>query len=183
MHLRRAILWILVSVLSGLGAMQGQELVQEAIANWTAAPFWQPPSPHKGKLERVTGEQGIEAAASVSAPLPFVAITPCRLMDTRNAGQPGAFGPPSLGVDATRNIPIPTHPVCTGIPATAGAYSLNITVTNTGSNPFGFLKVWPQGTTEPNVSTLNWNTGGATVANAAIVPAGTAGGITIKSGN
>jgi len=161
-------------------------MAQEAIPNWTAAPFWQPSSAHKGKMARVEGAvgvEGIEAAAAVSAPLPFVAITPCRLMDTRNAGQTGPFGPPSLGVDATRNIPVPTHPVCTGIPATAGAYSLNFTVTNTGSNPFGFLKVWPQGTTEPNVSTLNWNTGGATVANAAIVPAGTGGGITVKSGN
>jgi len=180
---------LLAGVLSGISAIQAQEISQEAIPNWTAAPFWKPASSHKGMMIRSVdgqagvGAEGIEALAVASAPLPFIAITPCRLVDTRNASQTGNFGPPSLGVDATRNIPVPTHPVCTGIPATAGAYSLNMTVTNTGANPFGFLKVWPQGQPEPNVSTLNWAAGGVTIANAAIVPAGTAGGITIKSGN
>jgi len=167
-------------------AVSAQELAQESIPNWTAAPFWQPAASLRKIERRFVGTEGVEAIespATVSAPLPFIAITPCRIMDTRNASQTGAFGPPSLGVDVSRSIPVPTHPVCTGIPATAGAYSLNMTVTNTGSNPFGFLKVWPQGAAEPNVSTLNWSSGGQTIANAAIVPAGTAGGITVKSGN
>jgi hypothetical protein len=42
----------------------------------------------------------------------------------------------------------------------------------------GFLSLYPTGTTRPVVSTLNsWN--GRVVANAAIVPAGTSGGITV----
>jgi hypothetical protein len=169
--------------------MQAQEMFQEAIPNWTAAPFWQPEAGQKGRAARRSTEraglapEGIEAAAAATAPLPFIAITPCRIMDTRNAGQTGAFGPPTLAADTSRDVPVPTHPVCTGIPATAGAYSLNITVTNTGNSPFGFLKVWPVGATEPNVSTLNWASGGVTIANAAIVPAGTAGAITVKVGN
>jgi len=123
------------------------------------------------------------AAAAVPAPMPFVAVAPCRLVDTRGNGQTGAFGPPSLGINGQRDIPIQSHPVCTGIPANAGAYSLNMTVTNTGSQPFGFLKAWPAGGAEPNVSTLNYPAPGATLANAAVVSAGTAGAISIRSGN
>ena len=178
---------LVLAAVFGFSAVQAQEPVGEAIPNWAAPPFWQPSAGGRGPgvsaEQRGVRPERIEALVATTAPLPFIAITPCRLMDTRNAGQPGAFGPPSLGVDVTRDVPVPTHPVCTGIPGTAGAYSLNITVTNTGSHPFGHIKVWPQGAVEPNVSTLNWAAGGVTVANAAIVPAGTAGGITVKSGN
>jgi hypothetical protein len=159
----------------GSGAAAAQE-----IPNWPAPPFWQgptrPSAPDRPDGERVRG--------TFSAPdrLPFVAITPCRVMDTRGGGQTGAFGPPTFAANEARNVPIPSHPVCTGIPSSAGAYSLNITVTNTGASPFGFIKAWPQGATEPNVSTLNWSSAGQTVANAAVVPASFSG-ITIRSGN
>jgi hypothetical protein len=59
------------------------------------------------------------------------------------------------------------------------AYSLNITATNT-TGP-GFFKIYPKGGTAPVVSTLNY-IAGQTVANAAIVPAGTGGGITVAAG-
>jgi hypothetical protein len=73
-----------------------------------------------------------------------------------------------------------SQPNCTGIPAGVDAYSLNFTVTNT-QGP-GFLKVYPQGGSVPlDVSTINY-VGGQTIANAAIVPAGTNGGITVIAG-
>jgi len=56
---------------------------------------------------------------------------------------------------------------------------LNITATNT-TGP-GFFKVFPQGSAAPVVSTLNY-VAGQTVANAAIVPAGTSSGITVSAG-
>jgi len=56
---------------------------------------------------------------------------------------------------------------------------LNITVTNTQGT--GFIKVYPQGGSAPVVSTLNF-VAGQTVANAAIVPAGSGGGITVVAG-
>jgi hypothetical protein len=59
------------------------------------------------------------------------------------------------------------------------AYSLNITVTNT-LGP-GFISLYPTGGSAPLVSTLNY-VGGQTIANAAIVPAGTAGAITAVAG-
>jgi len=54
------------------------------------------------------------------------------------------------------------------------AYSLNVTVVPSG--PLGYLTLWPSGETQPLVSTLNSD--GRVKADAAIVPAGTNGGIT-----
>jgi hypothetical protein len=62
------------------------------------------------------------------------------------------------------------------IPATAQAYSLNITVVPPG--PLSYITVWPTGQNQPVVSTLNDQTG-TIVANAAIVPSGTSGSINV----
>ena len=59
---------------------------------------------------------------------------------------------------------------------TPQAYSMNFTVVPVGGQPLGYLTVWPQGSQRPLVSTLN-NPTATIVANAAIVPAGTGGGI------
>jgi len=62
------------------------------------------------------------------------------------------------------------------IPSTAAAYSLNVTVVPNG--PLYYLTAWPAGATQPGVSTLNsWD--GSVVANAAIVPAGASGAISV----
>jgi hypothetical protein len=61
----------------------------------------------------------------------------------------------------------------------AGAYSFNFTVVP-GGHQVGYLSVWPSGQTQPVVSTLNDQTG-TIVANAAIVPAGTSGDISVYS--
>jgi hypothetical protein len=73
-----------------------------------------------------------------------------------------------------RSFPIPSS-TC-GIPPNSAAYSLNITVIPQGY--LGFLTTWPTGQSEPVVSTLN-SYNGQVVANAAIVPAGTNGEISI----
>jgi uncharacterized repeat protein (TIGR01451 family) len=102
--------------------------------------------------------------------LRFIPVTPCRVADTRNA--PGTFGGPSLTGGITRAFPVPSSSC--SIPTTAKAYSLNVTVV-----PHGFLDyltLWPTGTAQPFVSTLNAYDGQVT-ANAAIVPAGTSGNI------
>src|SRR5262249_18040914 len=67
-----------------------------------------------------------------------------------------------------------------GIPGTAAAYSLNMTVVPTGT--LNYLTTWPTGTAQPGVSTLNDLTG-TIVANAAIVPAGTGGSIDVFATN
>jgi 6-phosphogluconolactonase (cycloisomerase 2 family) len=104
--------------------------------------------------------------------LAFYPVAPCRLVDTRNTA--GALGGPSLVGNVTRTFPILASPC--QIPATAKAYSLNFTSVPKGS--LGFLSTWPAGQTIPLVSTLNATTGAVT-ANAAIVPSGTNGDISV----
>ena len=102
----------------------------------------------------------------------FYPVTPCRVADTRNAN--GPFGGPIMSAGSTRSFAIPAS-AC-NIPSTAVAYSLNITVVPPG--PLTYLTAWPTGAAQPYVSTLN-SYNGAVVANAAIVPAGTGGQISI----
>jgi uncharacterized repeat protein (TIGR03803 family) len=103
--------------------------------------------------------------------LQFYPVTPCRVADTRNPNGP-LGGPPLMGT-VERDFPVLSS-TC-NLPNTAVAYSLNFTAVPLAGH-LGFLTVWPQGQTRPTVSTLNDPTG-TTVANAAIVPAGTSGGI------
>jgi hypothetical protein len=106
----------------------------------------------------------------------FYPATPCRVADTRNAT--GTFGGPGLGAGGTRTFPVPSSSC--GIPSTAQGYSFNVTVVPPG--PLQYLTIWPAGQTQPNVSTLNaFN--GAVVANAAMVPAGSSGGVTVYVSN
>jgi hypothetical protein len=107
--------------------------------------------------------------------LDFYAVTPCRVADTRAAaGFPSPFGAPGLSAAQSRSFPIQSS-TC-GIPANAQAYSLNVTAMPKGN--LGLLTAWPTGQPLPNASTLNSYTG-TVVANAAIVPAGTNGAISI----
>jgi uncharacterized membrane protein len=113
----------------------------------------------------------VPAGTSASG-LEFYPLTPCRVADTRNAI--GALGGPSLAANGSRAFPVQSS-AC-GIPSTAQAYSFNVTAVPQDS--LGFLTAWPSGQTQPVVSTLN-STTGAVVANAAIVPAGSGGDVSI----
>ena len=106
-------------------------------------------------------------------PLPwrFVPVTPCRVVDTRTSA--GPLGGPALDGVSARSFHI--QGAC-GIPATAQAYSLNVTAVPQG--PLGYLTVWPAGMAQPGVSTLNsWE--GNVVANAALVSAGQNGAVSV----
>ncbi len=120
----------------------------------------------------VVDTNGYFAAPGSSGALQFYPVSPCRVVDTRNAN--GAFGGPSLGAATARSFMIPAGSC--SIPATAKAYSLNVTVVPDG--PLSYLTLWPAGATQPFVSTLN-SYNGSVVANAAIVPAGTEGGVSV----
>jgi hypothetical protein len=101
-------------------------------------------------------------AAPDSQTYQFYTLTPCRLVDTRNNQDGG-----SLQAGVKRDYLIP--PNC-DVPTSAVAYSFNVTVVPS-YGALDYLTVWPQGETQPLVSTLNDYTG-TVVANAAIVPAG-----------
>ncbi|KAA0248813.1 MAG: hypothetical protein EDX89_24485 [Acidobacteria bacterium] len=113
-------------------------------------------------------------------PEAFVPVTPCRIADTR--GVPpftGAYAGPELVAGATRSFDIFMAPTCTGIPFGATAFSLNFTVIGSpGVYQNAFLTVWPTGGSQPTVSTLNFDSGQLR-ANAAIVPAGTGGAVSV----
>jgi len=114
---------------------------------------------------------GYFAPAGSPGALSFFVAAPCRVTDTRSAGPP-------LGANVARDIGIPSSSC--GIPASAQAYSLNMTVVPPG--PLAFLSTWPAGQPQPLVSTLN-SFNGRIVANAAIVPAGTNGAISVSASN
>ena len=119
------------------------------------------------------------ALAASTQPLQFYPLTPCRVLDTRNAN--GPLGGPYLTTKQERDFPVLSSDC--NIPSSAQAYSMNFTVVPYQGQSLGYLTVWPQGGSQPVVSTLN-NLTATIVANAAIVPAGTGGGIaTYPSGN
>ncbi len=113
---------------------------------------------------------------TVPIALRFVPVTPCRVADTRNAT--GPFDGPAVAGGTTRDFVIPNS-AC-GIPSTAKAYSLNVTVVPGG--PLGFITVFPAGTTQPLASTLN-SLDGRVKSNASIVPAGAGGAVSIFVSN
>ena len=102
----------------------------------------------------------------------FVPISPCRVADTRLAA--GPFGGPAFAGNSSRDFAIPAGSC--GIPSSALAYSFNVTAVPSG--PLLYLSMWPTGDTLPVVSTLNALDGRWT-ANAAIVPAGTNGSVSV----
>ena len=108
-----------------------------------------------------------------SAPgLRFVPIVSCRVADTR-IGM-GPLGGPVMATNTSRDFPV-TASSC-GIPSTARAYSLNVTVIPRGF--LGYISLWPTGGTRPVVSTLN-SYDGRMKSNAAILPAGAGGAISL----
>ena len=108
--------------------------------------------------------------------LQFHPLTPCRVLDTRNPT--GNFGGPSIASNSSRSFPIQASPC--GVPASATAYALNVTVVPQGE--LEYLTAWPTGQTQPYVSTLN-SFGGTILANAAIVAAGAGGAVSFYASN
>jgi hypothetical protein len=136
------------------------------LANWTVPPY-----------RGASAQGGMSTMADVTPGIGFVGVAPCRLVDTRLGSFPAGYGPPSLTAGAPRNFDLNSGP-CSSIPSVE-AYSLNLTVTNT-QGP-GFILIYPQGGSQASVSTLNY-LAGQTIANAAIVAAGTGGGVTVIAG-
>src|SRR5438067_1098932 len=103
--------------------------------------------------------------------LQFIPITPCRVVDTRNPN--GPYGGPEMAPNNPRTFAVQGSPC--NIPSNAAGYALNVTVVPDAQ--LGSLTIWPAGQTQPFVSTLNSD--GRVKANAAIVPAGQGGGVSV----
>jgi hypothetical protein len=106
--------------------------------------------------------------------LQFTPLTPCRIVDTRNPN--GTFGGPAISGNSFRSFPLSQSGNPCSIPSSAIAYSLNVTVVP--QTTLGYLTVWPTGEGQPLVSTMN-STDGRIKANAAVVPAGYEGAVSV----
>jgi hypothetical protein len=106
--------------------------------------------------------------------LRFHTVSPCRVVDTRGAA--GPVGAPALAAGASRAFLLVGR--C-GIPSTAWAVSVNVTVT--GATGAGNLRVYPGGTPVAPASTLNY-AAGQTRANSATVSLGPAGDVSVYCG-
>ena len=122
------------------------------------------------------GTDNVGTVYSLTGPSPtpvqFVPVPPCRLADTRQTHDPIEGG--------TFQFFVVPHLGGCSIPATSAAYSLNVTVVP--QHPLGYLTIWPSGKSQPGVSTMN-STDGRVKANAAIVPAGASGAVSVYASN
>ena len=150
------------------------------LANWTAPPYWTPPPvehvrQHLGESsasERGVGSEGTPET-TLAGPLPFFAVTPCRLVDTRTDGS-GHY------IDGeTRVYDFSTNANCTGLPSTPQAWSLNVWIRAVSHQ--GYLSAWPDGMSQPLVATVVAYATGQFYSNAAVVPTGNGDKIDVYS--
>jgi hypothetical protein len=129
-----------------------------------------------GKVCLLTANGSAHLLADVNGFFPagsgFVSLTPARLLDSRPSGatvdgQAKAGGLRAAG--STTELLVAGRG---GVPSTASAVVLNVTVT--GATGDGYITVYPCGQPLPGVSSLNYVTD-ATVPNAVIVKVGTGG--------
>jgi hypothetical protein len=180
MHQRTALIAVAAALSLGPASRAQAPVDVDHIANWPAPLFWQP-AVHNTERANFRGrfqEQVIRPdAASLGKPATFVAMSPCRVVDTRFSTFPAGFGPPSFAAEQTRVIAVPSGPC--SVPHNAVAYSLNIAVLPIPpGNPMRWLTAWDDGSPQPLASTLN-DKAGLITSNSAVVPAGNAGAIDI----
>jgi hypothetical protein len=146
------------------------------LKNWATPLYWQPAQPQQGPSDQPRAT-GANLPVGTNA-LVFVAMTPCRIADTRaGSGFSGAFGPPSLAGSAVpgRTFPIQSNTTCP-IPSIAQAYSFNLTVV--APAPFGYITAYPTPGPLPLAATVDWAQS-LIVGNAAIVSAGSNGSVNV----
>ena len=163
--MRKSVSIALLGLVTRLAVAQTSDI---PLSNWTVPPY-----------RGASASGGLSTMVDVTPGIGFVGVSPCRLVDTREAGYPAGYGAPPLTPGVLRSFDLNSDPLCPGIPAGVEAYSLNVTVTATAGP--GHLVIYPQGGSQPLVSSINY-VAGQTIANAVIVPAGTGGGVTVVAG-
>lgn len=185
---------IVLTLFSPLMVLTGQAIRENAVPlkNWVTPLFWQANQREEELAAKVAPKIQLSANAASTTPLAFVAITPCRLVDTRGAaagfnGIPPFSGPSIPGggtltipVQSTTEAAINTAPApCGVIPAIAQAYSFNVTVVPAADGGVDYLSIWAAGFPRPAVANLN-DAQGLIVGNATIVSVGTPfGGVSV----
>jgi energy-coupling factor transporter ATP-binding protein EcfA2 len=85
----------------------------------------------------------------------FYPLTPCRVLDTRNAT--GPLGGPVLAAGGTRSFTVLTAPSTCSIPLTAKTLSVNVTITMPTAN--GELRVFPGNGLVPATTVISFKAG------------------------
>jgi len=108
----------------------------------------------------------------------FYTLSPCRVLDTRQAA--GSSGGPALTSGGTRTFPV--GGLC-GVPADAVAVAANVTVVNPAAG--GFVQLYPAGGPAPATSTVNFTTGRVRANNAilSLGPGGQATALAVLAGS
>lgn len=103
-----------------------------------------------------------DRAFGQNGPYQYYPLSPCRVVDTRNANSTN--GGPAFSTDTTRSFSI--RGFC-GVPTSAKAVSLNLIVTQSSTG--GWLTAWPSGQARPVVSMINFQASDPALANGVIV--------------
>jgi surface antigen len=117
-----------------------------------------------------TWEASDDASVLITRPTSLYTVSPCRVIDTRLSYQGG----PAVSAGDTRAFKLTE--AC-GVPATAQAVAVNVTVTGPSAN--GNIRFFPSSLPETVVSVLNY-VAGQTRANNAVLPLGTNGSVDLK---
>ncbi len=115
------------------------------------------PHEHGQALYYTTYRNGGEVHRVSFGPFDFHTLAPCRLVDT------GGGNAPNLAAGTTRSFAATGQ--C-GIPSTAGAIAVNVTVVNPSSA--GHLRIWPMGAPIPETSVINFRAGDERANNATV---------------
>lgn len=167
----------LAFLLVGVGTLRAQHVIVP-IQNWTVPPY-----------TAASAGGGLSTMTDISGQRAFVAISPCRMADTRSIdGFTGQAGGPALTSFFDRNfqisgspggIPGPPASCAAGtIPLDADAVSVQITVVTPTSA--GNLVAWQAGAAPPSVSVLNWDAGTIALGNGTIIPLSAGGAMAVR---
>ena len=102
---------LIVAVLC-IGTLALAQLADPPLQNWASPPYWTPPAGSQARhnLAVATGVVGTTDISTGIPPspvtiLPFIAVTPCRLVDTRHG--PKDSSSPEAAPRGTRAAPTP----------------------------------------------------------------------------
>ncbi len=141
-------------LLQTAGILRAQS-VDVPLRNWTVPAFTQ------------STAGGIHTLTDVTEPRTFVAVQPCRIVDTRGNGAPIQGGIFTNSTTRTWDL----SGIC-GLPESIAAVSVNFTVVAAAGIPAGsFLLAWPTGQAFPPTAIMTYGPG-QILSNAAIVPLG-----------
>ena len=150
-------------LLSGASSPRLESPGAEQTPTWPAPLYWTPPA------ARRPGRFRTEAVGTVSSPLPFIAQTPCRQYDSRDATP--------LAQATPRSVTITGAPC--GISSSAAAVSLNITVFDiVGATGNAVFQVGPD--SPPSMAWLNYPASETQRSNAGVLPLSGSGEIFVE---